>query len=100
MNSYDQIFNWLFLEHALVGAGVTFLVTFSSLFKFLREKAPVLKCPLCVGFWVGVIGSLLNFYFIFGGIKFSFEAAAFLFKAGIVTSIFSYILYCILYRIE
>ena len=50
--------SWLDLL-GLVGATIIF--TWSTLFARIREIYPTfLKCPLCVGFWVGLAGAALR----------------------------------------
>ena len=50
---------------ALATCGAAMIVTQSSIFRTLRERAPegklrtLLSCPMCSGFWFGVFWSLL-----------------------------------------
>ena len=41
--------------------GVTIVATRGSIFRWLHEgrAGAFFKCPLCVGFWVGALGSLV-----------------------------------------
>ena len=44
--------------------GVTIIFTWSSLFEIVRRIYPrMLECALCVGFWVGLFGSLARHQF-------------------------------------
>ena len=53
----------------LASCGVTFIITYSSIFEPIRtfiEKrsdffGELLSCPMCAGFWVGIVISVLDF---------------------------------------
>lgn len=38
--------------------GMTIIVTWSPLFERLRKRITMLECPMCVGFWIGLLGSV------------------------------------------
>ena len=54
------------LTWILVSFGITFSITHGKIFKALRHRAEkthiklgeLLHCPMCLGFWVGIILSL------------------------------------------
>ncbi len=50
-----------FLEIILATAGLTFIVTQSRLFQFI-QKWYFFQCPLCFGFWAGLICYLTHQY--------------------------------------
>ena len=58
-----------FLTWALVCFGISFAITHSKVFSFIREKANdthsmvgyFFSCPMCMGFWVGL---LLSWFWI------------------------------------
>lgn len=70
--------------------GATLIFTWSSLFDGVREIYPkMLKCSMCVGFWVG----------IFGGIARQKDVVD-TFLLGTTVSIVSFITYLILLRLQ
>ena len=48
------------LVFVLCAYGLTQILVFSSLFKPYRPSHHFFHCPMCVGFWVGVLLVLLN----------------------------------------
>ena len=88
----------------LVCFGMTNIITMSRLFKLVRDrferlskKAGIfIKCPMCVGFWVGLLWSLLEFGPVSRGLwNFKFEISFFinLFADACISSGISWILY-------
>ena len=49
-----------FLYFILCSYGLTQILVFSKLFEPYRPKHHFFHCPMCVGFWVGVLLLLLN----------------------------------------
>ena len=50
----------MLIYFVLCAYGLTQLVVFSRIFQKLRPSAYFFHCPMCVGFWVGVLLLLLN----------------------------------------
>ncbi len=48
------------LYFVLCAYGLTQILVFSHLFEKIRPKPRFFHCPMCVGFWVGVLLVLLN----------------------------------------
>ena len=50
----------------LISYGMTYILVYGSIFNLIRPKkgklGELFKCPLCMGFWVGVFLSLLSPY--------------------------------------
>ncbi len=61
----------------LVSAGATNILTLGRIFKPLRPKHHVFHCPMCIGFWVGLLFWWLSQY-----------TGLFTFDAQIATGIF------------
>lgn len=58
-----------FLSWALPILGATLIITCSTIFRGLRKATrgwlhELLICPMCTGFWVGVVASLLGLTFV------------------------------------
>lgn len=51
-----QIIQWLFLTY-----GITLVITISKIFRPVRMIDPtgLLKCPMCTGWWIGLLLSLV-----------------------------------------
>lgn len=54
------------LESIALGIGITVIITFSSLFEKVRELFKITRCPLCLGFWVGLLLAFITFKTPFG----------------------------------
>lgn len=54
------------LYFILASYGMTYILVYGSIFNSIRPKAgnlgTLFKCPLCMGFWVGVFLWLINGY--------------------------------------
>jgi hypothetical protein len=48
------------VSFVLCGYGLTQILVFSSIFDKLRPSVAFFHCPMCVGFWSGVLLVLLN----------------------------------------
>jgi len=46
----------------LCSYGITQILVFSKIFETLRPKHYFFHCPMCIGFWVGVLLVILNPY--------------------------------------
>ena len=44
----------------LIAYGLTQILVFGTIFSLIRPKHHFFHCPMCVGFWVGVLLLLLN----------------------------------------
>jgi hypothetical protein len=49
-----------FVYFVLCAYGLTQIITFSSLFDRFRPEHHFFHCPMCVGFWAGVLLLILN----------------------------------------
>jgi hypothetical protein len=49
-----------FIVYTLCAYGLTQIITFSALLARLQRVHHFFRCPMCVGFWVGVLLLLLN----------------------------------------
>ena len=69
------------------GVALTLIITQSYLFKPLRDKIKnkhlnkLINCPMCLGFWVGLLVFFNPFLYL---------------EIGLITSLFSYITYLVL----
>ncbi|MCX8008254.1 MAG: hypothetical protein N3A54_00965 [Patescibacteria group bacterium] len=78
MEQYDIWFR-------LAAVGATIILVYGKIFEKIRPRYYFFHCPMCVGFHVGWLFSLL--FLLFYEIKFDFY---FLFKEGCINSLFSY----------
>jgi len=46
----------------LCSYGLTQILAFAKVFDFIRPEYYFFRCPMCIGFWVGVLLVLLNPY--------------------------------------
>jgi len=49
-----------FIYFVLCAYGLTQILVFSSVFDSIRPQHHFFRCPMCVGFWVGVLLLFLN----------------------------------------
>lgn len=73
----------------IAGMGATMIITISRLFKPIQSLNKFFKCPMCIGFWVGVSIQTINYQ-----PNIEFITKAFLF--GCITSISSYTWYILM----
>jgi len=48
------------LYFILISYGLTLILVYGTIFKKIRPKHHFFHCPMCIGFWVGVVLMLLN----------------------------------------
>jgi hypothetical protein len=73
-------------------SGATQIITFGKIFEGLRGRFQFFKCPLCVGFWVGVYFAMLSRFTEL----FSYSGSLFeIFLMGCIGSLISYVTYAI-----
>ena len=51
----------MILTFILACYGMTMIVVYGKIFEAIRPKAHFFHCPMCMGFWVGVINALCFF---------------------------------------
>ena len=82
----------------LPAACMTVIEVYSPLFDRLRRSGSLFRCPMCLGFWVGVIVGLLRQPIYAPDMLFPYLWAVF--KAGVTTSILAYVLYQVVVWLE
>jgi len=48
------------IYYILISYGLTQILVFSKIFQKIRPSASFFRCPMCIGFWSGVMLLLLN----------------------------------------
>lgn len=77
------MFDFLFFLTSAIGT--TIIISIGSIFKPMRDSFPnnkLIRCPMCLGFWVGVILYFAHFQSL---------SVLMLFTAGTTVSLFSWI---------
>lgn len=80
--------------------GLTIILVWSTLFRWLQNLwRPLFACPMCLGFWVGLVGSVL----LRGGRPYPDHLAQSLgshFLVGCVVSYLAFASYLVLVRVD
>jgi len=97
----------IFVFITFAGIGATMIITESYLFKAIRDAidpkrypylAKFVKCPMCVGFWVGMIFQTIVYLMI--PINLGLLSIVITFFQGCVTSLFSFIIHIIILKLS
>lgn len=46
----------------LCSYGLTLILTYGNIFNSVRPKYKFFKCPMCIGFWVGIFLFSINYF--------------------------------------
>lgn len=80
------------LIYLLAVSGATQIIVFGRIFERIRGDSKFLKCPQCVGFWVGLIFAVFSKYSLLFNYSQSFYD---IFILSCIGSLVSYVTYVI-----
>ena len=86
------------LEIIIFAVCVTFILVRGSIFSWLQAQGEFFKCPLCLGFWVGLLCTA--FYSVCYGYAGNHTLIVTMFRNACLTSVSSYVLYLLIENLE